>query len=488
MDKILQFFRKQRFKILLVLVLLTSFFLKLHNLNYNSPFNDEAIYVVVGKVGLFEKDWVTLAPFQWMAGVPYFYPTVTAVAYKIGGIAASRAVNVIFFTFTTYIIYKIAYIMRTGDVKGKATSGIIASVVFAGSSLGYYVSRLATYDMPSFFFFALGMYYFVAAERARMLPGRKYILASICFMAGFFFKYVVAIYIPFLLMISYFDPKKTKYRKKAVVIYLVIPVMVSFLLFGAIESGNVLTYVNEQSALEVKSSLDELLAIIQDQINLVFVFWALGTFGYLTNKKHKEWVVITCFSAIIAAAHIFAMRAHTFDKHLLLAVGGMAVTSGIGISLLADKIKKRNKEAYSLVLAAILVIFWGLSYVIGKQHDGSWKNTNTVMSIVQNTARSEDIVLSEIGAVTQLDLYEIADPLQVYTFDWIFYDEQEGEEAISAGVTDGYFDIIILESQDDPKSDISVSMHDLIVSNDEFDRLYSEIYADSNFNVYRRKY
>src|SRR3989344_1864897 len=104
-------FRQRILIALTVMVFIFAFLVRFINLNYNSPFNDEAIYVVVGQSGLFLGDWVSYNAASWMAGHPYFYPSITAIAYKIGGIAQSRFVNVAFGILTLYTIYQIIIIL-----------------------------------------------------------------------------------------------------------------------------------------------------------------------------------------------------------------------------------------------------------------------------------------------------------------------------------------------------------------------------------------
>jgi len=103
-------------------------------------------------------------------------------------------------------------------------------------------------------------------------------------------------------------------------------------------------------------------------------------------------------------------------------------------------------------------------------------------------SRPKDIVISEIGAITQLGLYPKTSPESVFTFDWIYYDDLEGKEALVHGVNDGYFDTIILSSQNDAKSDMNFEMHKLVVESRDFNRIYSNVYGDDHFEVYKRNY
>ena len=57
--------------ILLLALFAMAFFVRLYNLNYNSPFSDEALYVVVGKLGIFQHDWFSYNAKIWMGGLSY---------------------------------------------------------------------------------------------------------------------------------------------------------------------------------------------------------------------------------------------------------------------------------------------------------------------------------------------------------------------------------------------------------------------------------
>ena len=76
--------------IFLIIILLIAFVLRVNNLNYNSPFLDEAMHIKLGKKVLADS-WAEEAPFSWVGGLPLFYPRLSAYAYKVGGILGSRS-------------------------------------------------------------------------------------------------------------------------------------------------------------------------------------------------------------------------------------------------------------------------------------------------------------------------------------------------------------------------------------------------------------
>ena len=89
---------------LLTLILLASFIVRVYNLNYNSPFLDEAQYLVLGKKVL-QGHWQESAPFSWVGGLPLLYPPLVAI-FGIFGILGARFLNVIFGTVSVYLLYE----------------------------------------------------------------------------------------------------------------------------------------------------------------------------------------------------------------------------------------------------------------------------------------------------------------------------------------------------------------------------------------------
>ena len=98
--------------ILFFLIILASFAVRVYNLNYNSPFNDEAVYIVVGKLQIFQKDFWSYNANAWMGGNSFFYPTASALAYVSGGIVGSRLLNVLFGVLAVMEVVLILALLR----------------------------------------------------------------------------------------------------------------------------------------------------------------------------------------------------------------------------------------------------------------------------------------------------------------------------------------------------------------------------------------
>ena len=82
---------------LLIVTIVIFYSLRFHNLSADTTYiNDESIYILVGKMGLFEYDWSAYNPQNWIPGDYYLYPSLTAIAYTVGGYAGSRILSLLF--------------------------------------------------------------------------------------------------------------------------------------------------------------------------------------------------------------------------------------------------------------------------------------------------------------------------------------------------------------------------------------------------------
>src|SRR3990167_4577110 len=164
---------------LLIVILLSAFLIRTINLNYNSPFLDEAIYINLGRE-FWAGKWHDLAQsIAWVGGLPFFYPPLTAAFHAIGGIIASRFLNVILGVASVYFIYQLTYeLFPVANKNQRTTGGIIAAALMATSAIPIAYSRQATYDTLSVFLFMAGSLYLTRAIYEG--EGNDYFKSAIC--------------------------------------------------------------------------------------------------------------------------------------------------------------------------------------------------------------------------------------------------------------------------------------------------------------------
>ena len=460
---------------------------KVNNLHYNSPFNDEAVYVIVGQLGLFYKDWESLSPFNWVGGIPYLYPVLTALFYSIGGIELTRLVNVLFFLFSLYFIYRITFSLRIGDKNKKRTAALIACLVLGYSQTSHYVSRLATYDAPGFFLMIVAVFFMIAASKPFQYPGKYYFLSALFLLLSFFVKYSSGVFIPLLVSTSFLLINRLdKTKRKIWLIYQITPIALALSFFILQRHQSLLIFYHDQMRAGT-ASLMEILNIWWLETRYSLLIFVPGSIGLFIKKRYRLWLGILLFSTALLIVHFQSMRSATLDKHLIYYAAGISIIGGLGMSELYEFGQKKTTRAFSKIsIILILFLFVHLSAREYFKYDLLWTNTESVHNYIVDSVDANTVVVSQLGASTQLALLNKTPISNIFTFDWIAYGDLIQEKALVKGIDDGYFDLIILE----PNNPFYSSDHQqmLQLTEESVDESYSINYQSDNFLVYQRSY
>ncbi len=466
-----------------ILAMLAALIIRSVNLNYNSPFNDEAIYVVVGKEGLFEGDWTTRVPFEWVAGIPLFYPSLAAIGYKLGGIVGARFLNILIFGLTLGVVHQIAYQLTSGSRETKLRAGLFAVIVLGGSSVSFMVSRLATYDMPSFLFAALTGLFLILATRSKKHYHGHYSMAAACLVLSFCFKYVTVFYVPVYCLLALLAVIKNRAKLIACILNFILTAGLAFTIIGLLNLNGFLVYYRDNVATEVKTSYQAVWDLFVREANLVLLLTAVGAFGMLIKKKFTHLFVLLLVSSAIIIYHLFNMRTHTFDKHVLLSVIGYSIIAGMGLNYWFESVNNKPGRVFIGICILLLFSVAGLhSFKEFPRYNTAWVNDNPVTEYLQKTSSNGDQILSETGDSSTLALHDITRNLN--TFNYISYKDLEGEEALAAAVSQGYYDAIVLQSQNDGKVEEHYVLTDIATTN--LNPEYKICYQDGHFTVYKK--
>lgn len=470
----------------LYLIILASFLIRVNNLNYNSPFNDEAIYIVIGKMELFENDWSYNA-ISWMAGHPFFYPIISAVASIFGNVVGSRMLNVIFGVLAIEATYIITYSLSPLTGHNKTYSGLIAASILGGSSISLYVSRLATYDMPSFYFLILGIFLLILAPSNQNSSSKKYFFSAITLLVGFFTKNIIAIYFPFLLLYSYLQAKKIPNMSFFWKRYFLPPLIVTLGVYFLIYLQPLTIFYKLQAQREFISNI-QILQTFWANSQLEWIIWSLSTIGFLIYRDFKKWIILTLLSLVILVSHLLFHRLSTFDKHIYLTIFFLSIASGLGLSYLGEFLERHLPKVsfWYLGIFTTLAVFWGSSYLNAQRFNSLWVNNTDALNELSKMQKPGDKVLAESGAAAILASYNKNLPTNITTFDYFRYQSRENDQAYINALNDGYFNLVELEDNNVPKSDLERQKHNLISKN--LSNNYSLLYEKGNFLIYRRNF
>lgn len=483
LDKLFSVAKKaNRYSIAFYAILILAFVIRAINLNYNSAFNDEAIYIVIGRMGLFANDWWSYGAKLWMAGLPYIYPTFAALAYEVGGLAGSRLLNVLFGIILIEEVYRFVRLLNFFDRKTNTIAALIAAFLVAFSGIGMHVSKLATYDMPSFMFFMLGINSFLKAKQ--FSNGKYYFLTFLFLFLAFLTKIIIAIFFPILFIISIWMLKdKSREEKQKAAAYLYGPFVLATIVYVLSYRDNLMTYVNTHKELgKSEGGYKDILDLIwfeTHQTLMLSIPTALLLINYI--KARKALLSLVALIVAVPLFHLALSRYATLDKHLYLTVIFLSVIVGYGVSII---LANKNK-IIRLVALGILPVIAGVYMLTGYRdlaaHEHEWKNSTPTQEYLRARVKPGDKILTEEGSAIALGLYDIIfPPKSIVTFDWIDYSGMSGDKAYYKAVDEGYFDYIELDGEflgeDERRKGIEKRLGDN----------YHLVYTNGAFKIYEK--
>jgi 4-amino-4-deoxy-L-arabinose transferase-like glycosyltransferase len=470
---------------MLLVIIGIGFILRVINLNYNSPFNDEAIYIVLGRLGLFQGDWWTYNAAAWMAGQPYIYPSLSAIAYITGGIIGSRFLNVIFGVLAIEAVFNFTRLISPS--KDKDLAGLISALVLATAGVSLYISRLATFDLLSFYLFLLSLNFLLTAGKANQNYGKWYFLAFIFLILSFFTKIIIAAYIPFVVIFSYYYAQKLGIKSRSYWLkYFFFPLVAAIIWYLVFNYYNLLVYAASQVARDKNSSID-ILAEFWSNTQYIWYLWAAGSIGLWLKKQWRLWLAFTLAALIIPVIHLASHRQPTLDKHTYLSVLFLIPLISIGLSNLITYLRYLPARIFTGISVLFLLIFFSIiSYQKAQSYNKLWHNYDPLLAYLAAQVKPGERVLAEVGAAAILATYDHNYPTNTNTFDWFEYKHLQGKSAYLAAIKDGYFNYIELDGGDQTLGEIHSTMHNLILDNIATN--YRPVYNQDEFIVYQRTF
>jgi len=469
-------FFSHQYKLLLGLVLLAGFFIRAVNLNFNSPFLDEAIYINLGRQ-FWSGNWSSLSEsISWVGGFPFFYPPLAAAFFAFGGIVTSRFLNVILGVASAYLIYKFTYeLFPIEDKKQRLLAGIIAAALMATSAIPIVYSRQTMLDNLSIFLFLAGSLFLARA----IYEGERdsYIRSAISLFGAFLAKYIAVIYIPLLLILTLYLATRTgkKYILEGIFKSFWLPLVLLTLVFVSINFESLTGFF----ASKTSGHSGSFFGIIWSYLKYSPLIFAASvpSIYFIIKKKATGLALILSLGALLPLfAHITIGEGSSVHQHSVFALLFLLPTIGIASGSLINKYK------YPAVLAIGLFIF--LNFIISmpkvKALETFWPNTNEAVKFLRSDVVPGDQVLAEsedsiaLGLSNKLPQENIEGP-----FDFT-YRNLKGVDAYQSAVNDGYFNYIELDKTFF-SSDEYLAIESVIEKN------YSLVFDDGSIRILKIK-
>jgi len=415
----------------LTLIIIGAFFLRIINLDYNSPFVDEAIYLQLGRKVL-TNTWAEVGPFMWVGGMPLFYPPLSAIAGFFGGVIGSRLLNVVLGTISVFFLYHFAKNLRLSENEGtNEFIALFSSLVFSFMGIPIYLSRLATYDMLSFTLFLGGHALLFASFNLKKtkdwkLENRLFLSALLIFLS-FLGKYITLLLYPISIFWVLLQEKKGKaVRISFSLKYFVFPLISLTGAYIIWAFSDLLSFYNNQ----VHDIENHSLTIIQDFVRYTEPVIFLSGLGILLLiiKKNTTGFFLLFGSFFILLIHLATNNLDSVHQHVFVSLIFLLPALGFLISQTMPK-----KPILQAVLSAVvLLLVYKFSYTQAKSLEASWPNTEKVMSFLRKKADQSSRILSSEGDVSSLALSNI--PYANFNSFWdLDYQGTEGTSAYNSG-------------------------------------------------------
>jgi 4-amino-4-deoxy-L-arabinose transferase-like glycosyltransferase len=427
---------------LLGVVILLAFGLRVFNLNYNSPFLDEAIYIQVGLPSLQGQIEQTVKSSSWIGGFPLIYPFLSALFYSVGGIFLSRLFNVLLGTVSVFLIYYFTkQLLLFKEVALNHLSGIIAASIMAVLAVPIALSRLANYDALSFTLFLLGI---ILLHKA-IFSGERFLYPAsvVIFFLSFLSKYIVAIFFPFLLLIPVYLAIRSRDSNIiwGVIQYFCTPFLILMALYALLNFSSLQSFFTNQAVLE-NFNPSEIINIFFKYTSFAYILSFFSLIFYRDKRRFIIWILFV-LSLIPLIVHLLTKNDASVGQHTFLSLIFLLPLASTFLTSVIQKFPHAGVLAVISVL--VFTYFYSLPQV--KSLEGFWPNTTGAAEALRQKVAPQDQILAESDDVIALALKDKLSSSDQVAGPFSFsYQDQEGLNAYTKAISDGYFNFIELES------------------------------------------
>lgn len=471
MEKIKRLFTSPVF--LLGLIILSAFMVRIYNINYNSIFLDEALYITVGKEILKGNIDEGINGISWIGGFPFFYPVISGIFYSLSGILFARFFNVLLGTLSIYLIYLFTkQLPLFQEESNRKKAGLVAASFMACAAVAITASRLAIYDGLSFTLFLSALVVLVKAiytgER------RYYVVTSLILFLSFLAKYTVAMFFPFLLLLPFILAVKTKSKEAVlgIVFYFWLPLVSAMSLYGIKFFTELKTFLLDQQVLESTSYYD-VVSIFWEYSSVSYLLFLLG--AILLGKSYKVITGLLLFYSFIPiATHLLSGNTSSIGQHTFLSLIFLFPVIGAFFVII---LKSYRIIGVLILFAALgLNLFYSISQV--NRAESFWPNSTKAIAYLRNNISPNDRILAEADDIVSLGLEEEISADQITGPFEFTYNGLEGMTAYNKAIEDGYFRFVQLEGT----YFLPEQMKDI---EKELSERYVKVYDDNSIMIYQ---
>jgi len=302
------------------------------NLNFNTPYLDEANYCFTGKLLIQGIDWKT-KNYIFSSNIPLYFISFFDM---LGGIIFSRFFSLIL-GFISIVFY---FLFVKNTFNDKYIASISSFLLFISPSHSF-ISKIATYDIFAFLFFTFALYFFSL---------NKNYLSYVFFVLSILSKYIT-------LLFSIFFVNKNK--------YFFILILSAFIFFYILYNYSSLLELFNNQIMNVHYHNTNIYRLIYLGTRLFLI--PLIFFAFLIRNYQKKFFF---FSLLIPIFHLIFLDEISFYKHV---VYSEIFIYPIISSKIDEFINKKNNIIYILV-----ILFFSNFYFNIKDMENGYPNTKNI--------------------------------------------------------------------------------------------------------------
>jgi 4-amino-4-deoxy-L-arabinose transferase-like glycosyltransferase len=436
---------------------------------HNTAFEDEALYIVAGRVelahllhhGLLYADYGS-----YFSGYPMFYPLIAGAIYGKFGLTGVRVLSLLLMLACTGLLYGIS--RRLFNER----AALAAAAVFAFTQPTLVLGWFATFDALALVLLALATWLVVRSDRSRW---PIWLLAAPLLVAAVIAKYAAGIFVPSVVAVAVLSAWPLR-GPRAIWRGLGLTAAVASLGFLALHYTNVFAGVQQTTTNRAHGTdpTSMLLTMSLDWGGLALgaALWGAVSFtrrermSEVTDAAQEEstlhrgtgWrlclSVVMCGSALLAP--VYQIYLHTdvsLHKHIGYGLFFAAPMAGVGLTRMMGPHFRR--AAIGILFAAMLLAS-GIAQ--SQWRFNTWPNSTQLIGILRPWVNPYGHYLADAYEVPQLYLYGPTNPSQWASTFAFFYTTSSGKTlsgpaAYRAAIGDGYFDIIVLDNFTSPGID-----------------------------------
>jgi hypothetical protein len=423
----------RKFQWPLVAIVAVAWYLRARDPHYSSAYMDESIYILYGHMFLTRHfqppiDHPLNFSFGW-----YLWPILAAWADRIAGLAGVRELAAAMGAGIVCAIYGFAKRLFSPAV------GLASALVFALLGPAILVSRVATRDIGSLFFFAIGLWLFIRAWQSDTWP--TWLSAAFCMFAAFLCKYLIAIYFPFLVILAF-----RKNRRAILGYFLPLAVLCAFYAgYYYASLVALLRYGRAYGSLKAPAAQAWQIYFSHRLDFWILVLLALAAFFSVRQTGAWKLALLWCGAAIMPLFQLLSRADYDYWKHVNYSLIFLVPLAMQGLLSALQRLGSRPYKFSAPVAVACLAV--GFAWMGNAWHIDRfvfWPNTEPIAAYFQGRLTSFDRVLVDDTVLRYtfsppLPQWQITDPF------YFHYDSGTGAPAYSAAVTNGLFDYIVLD-------------------------------------------